>query len=523
MHITLICADDDRWALGMRSISAALKDAGHSTRMIFPCSARWPLDSSILERVASLSMQSGLVGISSMSRGSKNAKTILEALTSLGKVVVWGGMHPTLFPQDCAGHAHLICRGEGEGFMIELAERLASGTDYGDIPNGGYLENGNLVLNELRPLIADLDKLPMVDFVASDEYSFDSRGEIRQSDSLRRSSSVLFTGSRGCLYTCHYCSNAQLKTLFAGKGRYARKMSVAKFIDSAMLCREIFPQARYFYFTDEDFAARPIDEFREFAENYPKKVGVPFECMASPQQITEEKMALLASAGMWRIDVGVESGSDRVKKEVLNRPVSNAVVMRAASIINQHPQLIAYYFFIIGNPYEKREDLLGTIGLIASLPFPCFIRTYNLVFIPGTHLFERACREGIIGGIEDSAFEIDFLSGFDYRSHAWKRSNLYLNGLISLMTGKCKRRRIGFLPRFLLPALIRPRWIDFNDRHSLISKAIIVTARGGLTLRRRVYEIVSRTLRKPGSLYDLKSLFRRKAPARAATAKDMSL
>jgi radical SAM superfamily enzyme YgiQ (UPF0313 family) len=458
-----------------------------------------------------------------MSRGSKTAKTILEALKPLGKLVVWGGMHPTLYPVDCAGHTDLVCRGEGEEFMIELAERLAAGIAYRDIRNGCYLENGNLVLNEIRPLIADLDRLPMADFTFSDEYSSDSRGEIRRSESLRQSSSVLFTGSRGCLYSCHYCSNAQLKTLFAGKGRYARKMSIAKFIESARMCREIFPQAKYFYFTDEDFAARPVHEFRQFAETYPEKVGVPFECMASPQQITEEKMELLAEAGMWRIDVGVESGSDRIKKEVFNRPVFNAAVMRAASIINRHPQVIAYYFFIIGNPYERREDLLGTIGLIACLPFPCFIRTYNLVFIPGTHLFETACRDGIINGIEDSGFEIDFLSGFDYRSHTWKRKNLYLNGLVSLMTGKCKPRRIGFVPRFLLPALIHPRWIEFNERHSFLSKAIIFAARAGLAIRRRGYEIVSRTLRNPNSSYDLKSLFRRKVSARSTAGTSTGL
>lgn len=66
-------------------------------------------------------------------------------------------------------------------------------------------------------------------------------------------------------------------------------MSIPRFVEVAGASRERFPRAKYFYFTDEDFFARPVDDLKEFAELYPAKVGLPFECMAPPQQITEKK------------------------------------------------------------------------------------------------------------------------------------------------------------------------------------------------------------------------------------------
>lgn len=511
MNITLICADSERWALGLRSVSAVLKEAGHRTRMVFAGSINPVLDGHGGEIIKDLAAHSDLIGISSMSRSSKRAKGIIKALKPLHKPIVWGGMHPTIYPDDCVGYADLICRGEGEEFMLELAERLVSGKEFLDIRNGGYLKNGRTELNDIRPLITDLDKLPLYDFSFDDEFHLDGRGTTRPHPPTSPASSILFSGSRGCVFHCHYCSNSQLKLLYKGKGPYARKMSISRFVESARACMEKFPNARYFYFTDEDFFARTLEDYRELSEIYPERVGLPFECMASPQQITDEKMSLLVKAGMWRIDIGVESGSDRIKREIYNRPVLNKTVIKAANIVNRYPNVTSYYFFIIANPYETQADLLKTLDLLAQLPYPNFVRAYNLVFIPGTILFEKACRDGIIKGIEDSGYEIDYLAGFEYGKHAWKEKNLYLNSLVFLMAGKSTRRRLGFLPRALLPILTRPRNIDFNNRHVALSKAIVKTATVGLKIRRRIASGALQLFHNPRIVYNFKSIIKRPA------------
>jgi hypothetical protein len=264
--------------------------------------------------------------------------------------------------------------------------------------------------------------------------------------------------------------------MYKGKGRYVRKMSIPRFVEAAREYRRLFPRASYFYFTDEDFFARPVEEMRELAETYPNQVGIPFECMASPRQITGEKVALAAKAGMFQIDVGLESGSERIRREVFERYLNDETQMQAATAINRHARGRAFYFLILGNPYEERQDLLDGLGFLAKLPPPFSLRAYNLVFIPGTKLFERACQEGIIEGIGDSASELDFLGGFDYRTHDWKKKNLYLNSLISLLHGESTQWRIGFLPRRMIPVLSAPRVVEFCDRHTRIGKTICLLA-----------------------------------------------
>ena len=521
MHITLICADDDSWAVGMRSISSALKAAGHQTKMIFAGSMRASLNSPTIGKVATLAQESDIIGISSMSRASNRAKMIIEGLKPLKKLIVWGGMHPTIYPEDCAPYADLICRGEGEEFMVDLADRMSAGRGFADILNGAYRNNGHVQLNELRPLIGDLDGLQFPDFSYENEFVLDGTGELIPNAKMREAPAILFSGSRGCQYSCHYCSNSQLKAIYKGKGRYARKMSVPAFIDAAKECLRLFPRAKYIYFTDEDFFARPVEEIREFAEQYPRQVALPFECMASPLQITEEKMELLTRAGMWRVDVGVESGSDDTKRRIYNRPVDNEAVMRAASAISKHHRVIAYYFFIIGNPYEQRQDLLQTIGLLRKIPSPYFLRAYNLVFIPGTQLFSRACQDGIIAGIEDSGYEIDFVGGLDYKGHDWKKNNLYLNSLISLMAGKSTRFRIGLLPKKIIPILTAPRLIDFCDHHTAIGKALVSLGKSSLRIRRAGLTLVSNVLKDNKIAYDPKFILknrRRDSPKPAGEA-----
>lgn len=323
------------------------------------------------------------------------------------------------------------------------------------------------------PLIDDLDRLPLIDYAFEEEYLLDGSGRLMPNAQMRQMTRILFSGSRGCRNSCTYCSNSQLKSMYRGLGRYERKMSKPRFVWAAREYQRIFPRLKRFYFTDEDFFARPVEEMRELAEIYPAEVGLPYECMASPRQITEEKMALAVRAGLFQIDVGLESGSRRVRYEIFHRPIDDEAQMNAADVINKHAPGSALYFLILGNPYEEREDLLAGIRLLERLSTPFRLRIYNLVFIPGTKLFEKARLDGIIGGIDDSAFEMDFVGGFDHRDHEWKRNNLYLNGLIALMCGRFTAGRTGFIPRAALPLLTGPRMVDFCDRHPAIGEAVV--------------------------------------------------
>lgn len=516
MNIALIYTENDRWALGMRSISSALKEAGHQTKLILLNTDAPSYSQRILDETEAYIKHTDIIGISSFSRGSDKAKQIINHVKKTFDImVVWGGVHATLNPEDCAPYADIVCRGEGEEFMIELARFIESGQDWKSIDGGVYKNNGKMTFNNMRPLISNLDKFPPMDYDHADEFHLTTNGIIKADGISDDIEPIMFFGSRGCAFHCNYCSNSQLKSLFKGNGRYVRKLGIQQFINHAKVCREKFPNRKHFYFADEDFFARNIKEIEQFAEEYPRHIGMPFECMASPPQVSQEKMNLFVKAGLWRVDMGVESGSERTKKEIYNRPISNEIVMRAARIINRYPQVVPYYFLIIGNPFEEREDLLETIRFLLELPSPYYLRTYDLVFLPGTKLYDMAIESQIIDGKDESGYELDFLAGLDYKKHHWKKKNLYLNGLLFLMSGKATAMRLGLIPRSLIPVLLHNRMINFNNRHTISIKCMMSIKIFLLSIRSRIAKLVKGLIKDPNAVYNLKSYLGNKFKRRA--------
>ena len=498
MDVSLITTDTDAWALGLRGISAVLKAAGHHTRLVFMKTHDELYTKGNLEEVASLARHSDLIGVSCLSRGSIKAKQTIEYLRSQKKPIIWGGVHASLNPEECAKYADIVCRGEGEGMILELLERLALGRDWEDMENVAYKNNGSLRLNDLRPPIRDLDELPLPDFTFEDEYHLTAEGFVQVSafPELQDDGRIILNSSRGCAFHCTYCCNAKIKALYPVKSRYVRRMSVSKLIEHAIILRKIFPLARSFYLIDEDFGARPYEELVQLSEEFSEKVGLPLECQTHPARISHQTMDLLVKAGLFKMRMGIESGSERTKREIYDRHEPNKVVKRAVEIISDYPQVVPIYFFIIANPYEERKDLIATARFISELPQGCYIIEYNLVFFPGSYLFDRAVKDGLIEGKHDSGYDLDYLCGLDYGGHTWKSKNLYLNGLIFLMEGYCGRYRIGLLPRPFIKILLHPRLIEFNEKHRFAIQAIISIKLLGISVRHRGAWLVRRTVRR---------------------------
>ena len=513
MNIALICTDSDLWAFGTRLISSVLKRAGHSTRLILLASDAAEYSAEVLEEAGELVRQSDLAGISCYSRGSRKARQIARGLRAQGKMTVWGGLHASLNPGECAEAAQIVCRGEGEETILELAESLADGRGWEGIRNLAYRHRQAVVVNPLRPPIASLDDLPLLDFDRTNEFHL-SHGHLTKAPAdpkLAHSPRMQYIGSRGCALHCTYCCNRKVKEMYSRNGAYLRRMSPAKYVEQlAILYRRHFPNATDVFLLDEDFFLRSLEEIREFADLYRKQVGLPFDCMVSPPRIGDEKMRLLAEAGLWRISLGVESGSERTKKDVFDRPILNETVIRASRTIKRYPGVAPCYYFIIGNPYEDRQDLLDTLRLMTNMDYPYFINIYNLVFFPGSDLFDRAVRDGIIGGTEDSGFELHFRAGLKYREHAWKQRNLYLNGLLFLTEGKVTRRRLGLLPRGMIPFLTRPGVIEFMDRRRTICRIAISTKILLLKARAGLGGVLKRLMKNPADAYNLPRYLKRR-------------
>jgi anaerobic magnesium-protoporphyrin IX monomethyl ester cyclase len=282
-----------------------------------------------------------------------------------------------------------------------------------------------------------------------------------------------------------------------------RKHSIPECVDRvAELRQKHFPKAKYVFFVDDDFLDRKIAELQQFAQLFPTRVGLPFECNVSPLRVNPERIEALVKAGVWRIRMGVESGSERTKREIYDRAMPNAAVERASQVLSRHPQVVRAYYFIIGNPLEEKQDLLETVRLISRLPAPFFVQVFNLIFFPGSTLYDRGLSAGLIHGKADSGFDLQYRGGLKYDSHAWKTKNLYLDGLMFMMEGKVTNTRLGALPRFLVLFLLRPSFVAFNERHLAFAKTMIWMKMKFLRVRTGVGTAVKRVLLHPEAIYN---------------------
>jgi radical SAM superfamily enzyme YgiQ (UPF0313 family) len=421
MKITLISLHSDLTAVGPRYLAACLKRDGHRVVMVFlpdPAEENRPPGEALLGAVSEAARGSGLVGLSLLSCHFERAKHLTLGLKkNIRAPVLWGGIEPTIRPEACLASADLICRGEGEGFVAELADKIAGRRPFFDMPNLGRGEDGAARLNPLRPLIQDLDGLPAPDYDTRDHFiARHDRLERLDEETLRRHMAAAPIGgldrkiyyqvmaSRGCPHKCAYCCNDFYRTLYPG-GRYLRRRSPRHIVAEIQTFRERFPFVQAVAFSDDAFMIAADDEIERFSRLYGEAVGLPFRCLVSPQTISEKKMARLVACGLQRVQMGIESGSDRILS-LYNRPTSREKIIGAARILNRFKNRMAppIYDFIIENPFEGRQEIRDSLSLIADLPRPFRIQVFPLKIFPGTRLFSESLQKRPKDALEDEIY-----------------------------------------------------------------------------------------------------------------------
>jgi anaerobic magnesium-protoporphyrin IX monomethyl ester cyclase len=296
-------------------------------------------------------------------------------------LVVLGGPHPTFFPEVIeASGIDIICRGEGEEALVELAEALDSDTVTDHILNLWVKgPDGSIIRNDVRPLIQDLDTLPDPDRLLYSGYP-----------DLSESTVKVVMSSRGCPFDCTFCFNHQMAQLYRGKGRYVRHRSPEAVIDEIKGLQSRFPIGRI-YFADDTFALDRNWLIR-FLPQYGAAVHLPFHCLIRINQIDEEITRLLCTNGCETVFFGIESGDENLRNEILRKGISDHDIREGAALLKKHGISFRTYN-IVGFPGETFEQALRTVSLNIEIgtDFPwCSIFTPY----PGTRLAEYAAESG---------------------------------------------------------------------------------------------------------------------------------
>ena len=399
MRVLLVSVQRNLDIIGLKGLHHFLLSRGHDSYLLYL--PRFdPADRGALERldafVAEVTPQ--LIGVSLMANDYAAA---VEATRFLKKTlpevpVVWGGIHPTTAPEMCLEHADYVCVGEAEQALLDMAEAIEKASPLNGVRNLCYLEKARLVRNPLHPLVEDLDTLPIVAQVPPN--SFVQLGHrvapltTRHLSRFKRYRGGVYKimTSRGCPHGCAYCCNHFLRKLY---GRWpVRRRSVAHVVSELEAAVTDGPPVEYVDFIDDCFLACDLDYLDEFRREYKARIAKPFIAKGTPRDFTRERMDLAVDAGMAWANVGLQSGSDRVCREVYNRQVSSEEFLAAARLIHEYP-VASYYDVIVDNPFETEEDTLKTVETLAAAPRPCYVLVFSLNFYHGTDVRERALRE----------------------------------------------------------------------------------------------------------------------------------
>ena len=373
------------YAEGPAILSAVAKAAGHQTELLHITRPLSPARfAAALERrsydVLAFSSLSPLFGY--VRRFAPAAKAVRD------RPAIYGGVHPTLDPEGSLAveGVDMVCVGEGEGALVEVLQALENGRPVGQIRNIWSRQNGKVTRNPLRGLVEDLDSLPFPDYALFDlPRLFSTREGV-----------ATMTASRGCPFHCSYCSNHKMRALYPNPGKYVRFKSVGRTIDEARFLLSICDRCRHFDFSDDIFILNK-DWLEAFAEAFPREVGCAFVCNAMVRFLDEERIRLLRRAGCTLVTIGLESGSERLRRDVLKRPdMTNEMILEAARLLRKHGIRLATYN-MIGLPTETVEEAFETIELNAKLR-PTKINEFICQPYPNTELYEKSVRWGLFNG-----------------------------------------------------------------------------------------------------------------------------
>jgi len=496
MKITLISTSTYPSDQGIRTISSMLKQAGHEVKTIFmTLSENYSRNytRSELNQLLNLCKNRGLIGVSSYASTSHRAARIISFLkTRLDTPIVYGGIHATISPEDCIKYADIVCVGEGEEAVVELAEGLEKGKKIDKINNLWIRKEDKIIKNPVRDLIDEIDTLPLPDYDIEDHFILEGR-KIRRFREHDLGGAIFFLTGRGCPYGCDYCSNSFLNELYKGKRKKILRWHSPEYIINGILyLKKKYPSLGYFDIRDDTFSLRPIENIKEFCNLYKEKVNMRFKCLTDPKSTTDEKIKLLVDAGCTDIIIGIQ-GSERANKEIYHRAQTDEGVVKASKVVSKYKDRLAIMYDVITcNPYETTEDVINLIKLLQKIEKPYFLSVNNLVFFPGTKLYTRAKEDGIIKKESDAAYQLNY---WDRAKHIkLKGKNAYPILILNLMRGSVTKSRFGPMPNFLVNWMIKPERLRKNLRNPGLTYNILKFVEFYDLIRERILKPTYRSL-----------------------------
>lgn len=295
--------------------------------------------------------------------------------------VIIGGPHATLAPAETLKYRNFdfVVRNEGETTIVELCNLLERNkkpkeTDLKRIDGLSFRKGSKIINNKQRDFIKDIDIMP-----------FPARHLSLNPELYSRNDWGGIVGGRGCPFNCGFCS-ANLQW-----GRMLRLRSVDNVMEEIKQVMKDHGTTEFFFW-DDTFTAnrqRTMELCKRLTE---EKIRISWSCTTRVNVIDDKLLGFMKKAGCNRIDIGVESGSERMLK-LINKRIDLNQVETAVKLINRH-RIMCNAFFMIGFPEETKEDIKKTADLIRSISAHICLSIFTPY--PGCDLYDKTVELGMM-------------------------------------------------------------------------------------------------------------------------------
>ena len=385
-------------SVGLNYLYSCLKTNGYNCKLYDFFFESWVnIENILIEEYADV------IGITCLTESRFNSFRLLSLIRKIRKktIVIFGGHHSThMYTQLLSKFSiDYIVLGEGEKKLLNLIRAIEGTIPIESVRGIAYKKNGVIIKNESEGdyNITNLDSLT---FPFSKEHlkMFEKYPPLKVTRPIEfsklshllfvyeRGKSTIVMPSRGCPFKCQFCGARS----FWGKNYRFR--SPENVVDEIEYYYKKFG-FMFFRLWDYTFTLIPRRGIEICKEIIKRKLKIYFACQTRVDKITEDLVIWLKKAGCLFIGVGVESGSEKILKQI-NKQISIKSVIKAFSIFKKY-NLPAYPFLMVGNPGETDETVQQTINLMKIIN-PYKIVTQITMVFPGTDLYKLAKKQGFI-------------------------------------------------------------------------------------------------------------------------------
>lgn len=387
--------------LGLGYIARAVKNAGHEV-----CLLSWNMDPSVEHFKRYLKEKKfDVIGIKVFTKdvaaASKTIRIIRDA--SPDSVIVIGGPHPsTSEPEDVMEDlpgCDFAIRGEAEtGLPLLIAHIAADGKKsagaLGKIPGLVWKAEGRIFSNQ--PFLApDIDNLgfPLWEMMRPEDYKTPKIPGVNKPGA---SAPIIVT--RGCSASCTYCA------AFKISGKEVRTRTATSVLDEINLLYNKYG-VRHLFFMDTRFTQKP-DVVAEICKGILRhNLDIAWDCVGYEDlsALSLDILRLMEKSGCKFINMGIESGSERIRKSMKKRGDLHDLRQRIQVVKEAGIRVRA--FFMIGFYGETSDDMKKTADFAFSIPADS-LQFEIACPHPGTELLHSLKKKYSIDRIEWENFDV---------------------------------------------------------------------------------------------------------------------